>query len=528
MTPAARARNALGPVGGRLAGNMAAVVASRLVSAAAALAATPFLYTSLGPREYGVWVLLLGAFAVAGLGDLGLGSAQLREVARARAAGRPQEAGAALALGLTLLPALGLGLAGALLVSWPALSGVLALGDLAGDTRLAALLLAAAFVVDGVGGPWRAVLEGTERIAAASAVTAGAGVLASGLGVIFVAAGEGMAGLAAGWSLAAVARAALLAGLARTWEPAFRPCLRGLREGEARRLLGYGLRVQASSGAAVVNNETDRLLVGGVFSAAGAAAFDVGARLANALRLVPWCALYALFPAVAAIDARGDRARLDAVYVRATRTLAVFAWPAAAVLVVSADPLVRLWIGEPVPLAATSVALLAGGYAVNLISGAAAAVTRAEGEPGRETRAMALTAALNVAVSVPLLVALGPAGVPAGTALATVLGTAYFLRRFHRDSDRPLRPVAEAVWRPLVAAAAAAAGVVALSGRLPDGDTRLDAAAAVGARGGLCLAFGAALLVALHALDGRRPAAALRRLGVHPGVRPVPARGEGR
>jgi O-antigen/teichoic acid export membrane protein len=520
----APARDALRLLGG----NTAAVAVSRLVSAAVTLAATPFLYASLGSREYGLWVLLLGGFAVAGLGDLGLGSAQLREVARAHAAGRPEKAGPALALGLTLLPALGLALGGALFLSWPGLSGLVALGDLAEETRRAALLLAAAFVVDGVGVAWRAVLEGTDKIATAAAVTAAGSVLASVLGVAFVAAGQGMAGLAAAWLLAAVARTAALALLARTLRPVFRPSLRGLRDGEARRLLLYGLRVQASSGAAVVNNETDRLLVGGVFSVPAAAAFDIGARLANALRFLPWCALYTLFPAVAAIDAGGDRARLDAVYLRATRVLAVFACLGGAVLVAGADPLVRLLIGEPLPLAATSLALLAGGYAVNLISGAAAAVTRAEGHPGRETRAMVLTAALNVVVSAPLLVALGPEGVPAGTALATVVGTGYFLWRFHRDSGRPLRPLAAAVWRPLVAGVAATAAVVAVAGHLPDGDGRLDAAAAVAARGALCLALGAGLLVALHALDVRRPVRALRRLALGSGAPSAPARGEGR
>ena len=71
----------------RVAGNSVALLAARLVSAVVVLATSPVLFAELGARTFGVWALLLGAGAVAGLADFGLGSPHVREVARAVAVG---------------------------------------------------------------------------------------------------------------------------------------------------------------------------------------------------------------------------------------------------------------------------------------------------------------------------------------------------------------------------------------------------------------------------------------------------------
>lgn len=487
--------------GSRVAGNAAALLGGRIATAIVGLLTVPPLYGLLGQRRFGLWVLLLGAIAILGLFDLGLGSAQVREVARATGGGDPRLARAVLALGMLTVTALGLVFCAATAVAWPMLARAFDLGSLTQEGRAAALLLVASLVVDGLASPWRGALEGTQRFRSVAFIVATVATVGGVAGVAMVAAGHGLRGL--GWSVlgASILRFWLVLVTARRSAPDMRPSLRAIDPMALRSFVRYGWRVQLSNAAAAINNDTDRLVLGTVYSPSAVAPFDLGSRMANVLRLLPTFVLIAVFPAAAAMHAEGDRARMDRLYLRTTRCVAVFAFIAAAALVVGASPLVVLWLGQPVPMAVATIALLAPGYAVNLTSGAASAITRAEGAPERETRYALLGAGLNVVLTVPLLLVLGPLGVPFSTTLAYVIATAYFFRHFHRASKRPLRPVLLAIWKPF-AAAGFAAVVSWLSlgrGALPPG--RLAAAFAVAGRGGLVAALSLAMLAVMRFFD---------------------------
>jgi O-antigen/teichoic acid export membrane protein len=217
----------------------------------------------------------------------------------------------------------------------------------------------------------------------------------------------------------------------------------------------YGSRVQISNVASLINNDTDRLVIGGLAGVATAGLFDLGAKLANGLRLLPTLGLTAMFPVATQLAASGKRAEVTALYLRATRHLAVFSFTIGAVLVVCSRPLVSLWIGHAVPFTITTLVILASSYAVFLVSGAATMVCRAEGHPGLETRSAVLGAGLNIALVAPAILWLGPVGAPLSTAVAGVVGTGYLLWRFHRDPDRPARMLLSTLGKPLLSAASA-------------------------------------------------------------------------
>lgn len=499
-------------MGARVSENAVALLAARLVSVGVALVTTPFLFEMLGARQFGVWALLLGIVAIVGYADLGLGSAQVREVAQATASGDLRRSQAALAVGLGFYGALSVVLLGGVLAGWSAFGALFHMGDVAAHGRNAALLLAGAFALDALSTPWRAALEGSQRMRPIALATAVAAVVNGSLGVALVAAGAGLLGL--GWAAvgASLVRAALLVGVAGRAAPGLRPKLRAVGRDDVRGVLRYGARVQATNAASAVNSGADRLVLGGFFSPAVVAPFELGARLAGLLRIVPWHLLTAFFPVAAALHAKGERALLDRLYLRATRYLAAFACLGAAALIVSAEPLVELWIGRPLPLAVTTVVLLAAAYAVNLTSGAAATVTRAEGEPGRETRYALVAAGLNVALAVPLLLVLGPVGVPLATTVAYVLATAYFFWHFHRTSGRPLASLATAVWKPYAAAGTAVALVFAAAGLFPDPSGRLEATVAVASRVSLALALTTGALVVLRFFEAEDRALLARLL----------------
>ncbi|HZC28405.1 MAG TPA: oligosaccharide flippase family protein, partial [Gaiellaceae bacterium] len=139
------------------------LVGARAVSAVALLVSTPLLLGMLGVREFGIWSLLVATVTVFGLADLGLGLAQTREIALAAETGERRRARIALALGLAVYFALAVVLMGVVLAAWPVFAHTFHIAQAPND-RIAALLLVTAFVVDVGTMPWRAALEGNQRM----------------------------------------------------------------------------------------------------------------------------------------------------------------------------------------------------------------------------------------------------------------------------------------------------------------------------------------------------------------------------
>ena len=483
-----------------IAGNTAALLAARVISVGVGLVTTPVLFAVLGGREFGVWALLLGLVSLAGLADLGFASVQVREVAQAAATGDARRARVAAALALLVFASLSLLLVAAVWVGWGVAAHLFHLGALAAPARDAAFLLVAAFAVDAAAAPWRAALEGSQRMRPVAVALAVSTVVGGALGVVLVTSGAGLVGLAGSALAASAVRAALLVGAAAR-VAAVRPSLRRVARADIRALLGYGIRVQATNVATGLNVDTDRFVLGAFFSPATVASFDVGSRLVGAVRLAPWHFFTALFPAATRLHAGGENAALDRLYLRATRYTAAFAGLTTAALVVSARPLVELWIGRPLPFAVTTIVVLAPAYALALTTGPAAALTRAENAPGRETRFSVLAAGVNTALTIPLLLVLGAVGVPVASSVAWVVASVFFFRHFHRASGRPLAPLCRAAWKPFVAAPLGAAAAWLVLGSAPVVSGRLSAATAAGSRAGLTLLIASVALAALRFFD---------------------------
>jgi O-antigen/teichoic acid export membrane protein len=476
--------------------NVFGMLTARVVTALAGLAYFPVVYQSLGVDEFGVWVLLSGVITMLALVDLGLGSAVVRQVAATIADPAAPRTRATLGVALAWGVVLAAVAVAATMIGWPWLSGTLHFGASAVQARTAWLWLLLGLLLDGVAMPWRGVLEGNQRYAALAWTTCGTALLGAALAIAAVRLGGGLAELGVTVGVTSLARSALVVGTARRVARSSSPRLGGIRPGELRDLAGYGLRVQVTSASGAVNMELDRFILGGFFGPAVAGGFDLGGRLVNLLRLPPAFALMALFPLAVSRTAERGQPWLDRFNVVVTKYLTAFAALGAACLVVCADPLIRLWLGEVTWWAAANVAILAPCYALNLASGATAIVTRVEGLPGRETGYALLSGVLNLALTYPLLRLLGPTGVPVATAVGVAVSTVYFMVSYHRITGRPIAPVVTAIWPSLLAAVTGACAAALASGYLPDGPTRAGAALAVASRGGLVLLVAGMVLAA--------------------------------
>jgi O-antigen/teichoic acid export membrane protein len=486
--------------GGRtVARNVAGLLVARGTVAVAGLISLPVLYRQLTASELGAWILLTGLTTIVGIADLGLGSATVRAVA-ADLAGTRRDTRIVLALGLIWPVAVALLATLLLLLLWSPLAGALNFGDATASGRTAALLLMAGLLVDGIALPWRGVLEGSQRYPALVSMNAGTAVLGAGLTIAVAVTGGGLVELAACSVVASLLRTALIIAVTARLAPALSPSLAGATAAEVRTATRYGLRVQLTAATGAVNLELDRYLLAGFFGTAVAAGFELGGRLVGLFRLVPAFALMALFPMAVTQTAQRGRDWLRTFNLQATRYLTMVAATGAAMLVVCADPLVRLWLGEPNAWAAANIAILAPAFAFNIAAGPTSIATRVEGRPGRETSYALLSAGLNLALTWPLLWWLGPQGVPLATAAGVIAGTCQFLVHYHRSTGQPLRPMTVVLARPLAAAAAASVIGWWLARYLPDEPGRAGAALAAAGRGSVVLLVAVVLLIGVGSI----------------------------
>ena len=427
--------------------DVSASVASQVGLLLAGLVAGVATARGLGPEHRGLLALATTIPSVlvvlAGLGApvaasylLAHGEARLRELGRAGAAlALAGSAITALALGVVLLT----GVDRSWFVDLP--RSLLVLGCL----LVPPTLLLASLV---------ALLRGSGRLAAASAVEAVQGLVAAGLTVAVMVAGMGAAAVV--WSqLVGVAAAlgtswAMLRGDGLSLQPY---ASRGLLA----RMLGFGLRADLGNAMHLVGFRLDLFLVNAFVGTAALGVYAVATRLAELLFVLPYAVSLVVMP-------RGVLARRDGT---GDETSALFTWT----LVVSAAtallmalvgaPLVRALYSDLFATAYQPLLLLLPGVVAFGATNVLMNDVVGRGRPG----AVSIVAAVGLVASVGLDVWLVPAHGVAGAAVAStvvyvvdsVLAVALYLRVSGRRLGQ-LCTLRVRTHSPVAAAAAGGAG----------------------------------------------------------------------
>ena len=263
----------------------------------------------------------------------------------------------------------------------------------------------------------------------------------------------------------------------------------------ARSLLRFGMKLQLSSLAGLINFQLDKLLIGHFLKMEFVAYYELGAKLAMLVRLIPSVLMGPLLPASAELAVRTDTVKLKELYLRGTRYIALIAAPAAAFLVVMAPEIMKLWLGERSHAhAELALQLLAISYFFNILTGAVNSVGRGIGVLTYELQATGLMTALNLGLSLSLVILFGYAGALIGTAAAMTIGNSVYLWRFSRFMGTTAgQLLATVLSKPLGCACLAGASLYGLHYFLLDtvhwiAFSRLELAAYVVGAGGVYLA----------------------------------------
>lgn len=394
--------------------NAAANLLGALVPAVVALATVPLVLKGLGAAGYGLYALvtaIVGYFAVI---DINLTAGSVKTIAAQHARGDQAQIGQTISFGLLVYSVLGLAGALGLLVGADFLAQrVFSVPPALAPQAVATLRLAAlGFVASQLQTYLQSVPQALLRYDVPVRLEILFGSALPLLTVLVLMLGQGLFEVillrVAGSSLHALLLwqgvRRLLPGLQLGW-----PSARLRRE-----LLGFSAWSFLSRCAALTYAYADKLIIGAVAGVTALAWFAVAATLANRLLGISYRLSGVLFPVASALAAGGEFARLEQLYLSASRYI-VFLNAAMLVLVaVFADTILLVWIDAAFARrGAVVLALMALSHFVDSLTNLPSLVNDGMGHP-RVSGLFALGRALA-----------GLAGVCAGVRLGGIAGAAW-------------------------------------------------------------------------------------------------------
>ncbi|MEK9138334.1 MAG: polysaccharide biosynthesis C-terminal domain-containing protein, partial [Bacteroidota bacterium] len=216
-------------------------------------------------------------------------------------------------------------------------------------------------------------------------------------------------------------------------------------------LFRFGSQLQASRIAELVQFQFDKMVLSRFMGLQYVSLYDVGSRPLTRLRALPTTAIASLVPAVSALDASADLARIRAALIRSTRYLIILAVPVFAYIICFAHELLAAWLGPGFDQAARTMQVLAIGYAVSVCSMTLAMVSQGMGEPKYQMYATIIQAVLNILLSITLVVLFGYFGAVAGTTISIIVGALLFYYWFgKRVLERPVTTLVQICAKPLI------------------------------------------------------------------------------
>jgi O-antigen/teichoic acid export membrane protein len=227
-----------------------------------------------------------------------------------------------------------------------------------------------------------------------------------------------------------------------------------------REMFAYGVKIQVSRIGDFVRLQADKLIISRFLGIAAVSFYEVSARLTSFMRAVPLVMLSALIPATSELGARKERTKILQTYLLASKYVTMITVALVVFLVLEARSVLNLWLGNGFEDSVVLVQILAIGYGVNVLGGAASQTGAGVGRPEFDMRSTILLAILNPILSVILVRQFGAPGAAGGTSIALVIAAAYLLAAFHRNyvqdsvwtmlQDVYLRPVAAGIFANLL------------------------------------------------------------------------------
>lgn len=387
------------------------------------LALLPVMLDALGPRLFGVYVLVGSITGASDLVQSGLGLSIAKYTAECEAKGDAE--GLNRIVSSAMLVSLGIALlivAGFAVFFLALFTTVFSIPpDLGRLAVTYALLTLPALLATSIGTLYMRLFEGTQRYDVLAVFDIAGSSASFVLIFAFLKSGYGLLWVAVANVIVAFI---LLIGAivaARRLLPHIRPRLRYVDSAGVKRTASFSWSAIALKSLAFFSDKTNPWIIGAFLPVAALAPYSVASRLHEGGRMTAALAGSAMMPAASGLHAREEAGPLVSLHLRSIKYAAAISLPVILSGIVLAEPLIRYWVGPQylmaVPLAQVYLAYLIFSLQLNpnmsLILGM--------DQQKRILKPMVVATIVNVAISVVLCLRYGSMGVIIGSALGGIM-----------------------------------------------------------------------------------------------------------
>jgi O-antigen/teichoic acid export membrane protein len=393
----------------------------KLIALVSTFVLTPFILHTVGPSQFGLWVLVGSLAGNAWLLDFGLSTAVTKYVAEHLARGEPERARSVVATAVNLyaglaLIAVALGLAIAPVVpDWFTMPAE----DRATATPV--VQLTAMWVgLSLFSMPLAAALRGLQRYDVLNLIATVSTLVSAAATVVVVLLGGGLIGIAAlGIPLVLVEGFATVFVI-RTLAPDLQFGWRGASRATARLMLSFSWSLFASHVGKRLQVRMDEVVIGAALWVGAITPYTLARKLGELVREFADQAMQVLLPLASELHAQDDSARLRSLYTASSRLTLALTLPIACTLIILPGAVLTAWAGAAYADSATIVAILTVAAVIEISARPATSIFRGLERHQPLAVASLCSGLANVALSVLLVHPFGILGVALGTLIPTM------------------------------------------------------------------------------------------------------------
>ena len=422
----------LSPVNGmsttdRIIKNTVYLYITQLVGFLFPLFLTPFILSTIGQVEFGIYAIVIGYVGTLSVLDLSVSSAFVRFIAEHITKHDDQELNRVVNTGFLFYTVFSLLLC---FVGFFLVPFVISLLNIPPNLRETSVLVfrvsLIGFFFSSAFSVFVSVLISLHEMYVTSIITMVMGMVNLVATIILLESGLRLLGLA--WVQAGVG--ALTAGtnlvLALRKMPQLRMSLVYWSPTSLRKMLGMGIQMQMSKLSGFAGERYDEFLLGLFSSLQNVAYFNIAARVSRMARLVPVQLVPPVAPVATELHAKGEERKLQQLFTDTTKYLLFITTPVMFFVAFAADTIVYAWIGESMPVAVHILRILAVGQIANLtFSAPGNAITPNIGIPRFQMYEGFISLIINLVLSYFLIKSLGGLGAAIGSTTACIIAALY-------------------------------------------------------------------------------------------------------
>jgi len=395
---------------------------------------TPYMLQVLGKAQFGIWAIAGVVTSYAQLSDMGMTTAIVKFVAEHWAKKEVDRIS---------------GVVSTAFFSFAVVGGAVTIGILLARHFIVINLLKvppdmqseAIFVVSGVViifyfnllfSVYNSVLIGIQRMDVTNIIITSSKVLRA-LGMwAFLATGFGLKGLI--WNGAIFS--ALTAGINIFWA---KRLTRGLRInpfwfsfGEFYRVVKYSSNIFICTLMGLGQDPLNKIILASFTSLPFVSFYEVGNRVKDIVRQLFQVGLIPLLPSSSELHSVNNKQELKRIYLSVSRVLYLFAIPVFFLLIVLAEPLVQVWLGNGYTLAARAIQFLLLGNLFSLLITPQYIILQGAGMPQHSTLVAVVNGFANIVIAIILVQIMGYYGVLFAVMISLFLSSILMIYLFHR------------------------------------------------------------------------------------------------